>query len=369
MRWVEAVLWAGLLAAGDRVRAAEPPAPRTAAFDPLIELAQPSPAREPAASPYLTYDPPLVEGPPPSEDFYAPGACPPEPCPPGMWPNVFYWGHRLCDGLPPIIPDEPPPPGAGGPLQQARLWSTWLPAGGGNGFGVVDVETRASFAMPLFSYSSPLVLTPGFGAHWFEGPDAGPDVPPQVYDVYFDLMWRKPLGQFLSVDMAITPGWFGEFSSSDTDGFRLGGRVVATYTWSPSIDLVAGAAYLDRFDTPAIPVGGVIWSPTPDMRWEVLFPRGKLAQRVSAVRDQEWWAYFAVEFGGGAWSIERTSGAADDLAYRDWRLLLGLERSQVDGPLARVEFGWVFNRTLEYDSGTPDFDPDATLLLRGELGF
>jgi hypothetical protein len=54
----------------------------------------------------------------------------------------------------------------------------------------------------------------------------------------------------------------------------------------------------------------------------------------------------------------------DQIAYRDWRLILGLERKTGDTMTMFFEAGYVFQRQLEYDSGRGDFDPDDTAMLR-----
>jgi hypothetical protein len=78
----------------------------------------------------------------------------------------------------------------------------------------------------------------------------------------------------------------------------------------------------------------------------------------------------AGEFGGGSWYVERSSGPDDLLAYRDWRVTLGVERRIGDYiTTARLEVGYVFNREVEYDNSPGDQNLDSTIIVRGVLGY
>ena len=82
------------------------------------------------------------------------------------------------------------------------------------------------------------------------------------------------------------------------------------------------------------------------------------------------WIYAGGEFGGGVWSITRpSSGDLDLISYSDWRLYAGYERKVIGGLTRRVEFGYVFNREVDYDSPTPDVSLDDTLFVRGGVTY
>jgi hypothetical protein len=56
-------------------------------------------------------------------------------------------------------------------------------------------------------------------------------------------------------------------------------------------------------------------------------------------------------------------------SYRDYRVMLGLERKVYYGLSSRFEVGYVFGRRLEFQSGLPDITPTDTVLLRGSLSY
>ncbi len=70
-----------------------------------------------------------------------------------------------------------------------------------------------------------------------------------------------------------------------------------------------------------------------------------------------------------AWAIADPPGGAEQVVLSDYRLILGLERKVAGGLSSRVEVGYVFGRRIQYSSGTPDFYPTDTVMLRGGLTY
>ncbi len=272
------------------------------------------------------------------------------------------------EAQPPVVPQLPP--GAKpGVLQRVKFINTWLSGRDGDDIEFFDTELMVSLGFPFPTVESPLVVTPGFGAHFLDGPD-GPDLPAQVYDLYVDFLWKKPLTPELSIDVAITPGWYSDFEQSNSDALRIGGRVIGFYTLSPVTKFVLGLVYLDRDDVNFLPVGGVVWTPNEDWRLELVAPKPRIAYRSGCDGEFSCWWYVAGEFGGGSWAIERASGIEDVANYSDWRIVLGQEWKRGLDSIFWAEIGYVFNRELSYNSGaTPDFEPASTVMLRLGLGY
>jgi hypothetical protein len=214
-------------------------------------------------------------------------------------------------------------------------------------------------------------LTPGFQVHFLDGPTRT-DLPEQLYNARINLGWMHQINPRLGVQLAIAPGVNTDFRQSSSDAFRMTGRALGFYGLSPQTQLLFGIAYLDREDVRILPAIGVIHSPTPDYRFEFIFPKPKLAYRLSQMANAaagERWVYLSGEFGGGSWAIERASGAEDIATYRDWRLIVGMESKAQTGPGWLVEMGIVFNRDLEYKSGIGDFEPDGAGMLRAGVTY
>jgi hypothetical protein len=265
------------------------------------------------------------------------------------------------------------PPGVrNGVFQKLLFDATWLAPGGADGLGTNDLQLQPIFALPCPTINSPLVITPGFAVHYLQGPQNA-DLPPRLFDSYVDFRWLSQITPSLGVDLAITPGVYSDFDQESSKGFRLQGHGAAAWTWNETTKLVAGAAYLDRPDVNLIPIGGVVWTPRSDLKFDLIFPHPKISQRIlwsgNTGDDVQDWAYIAGEFNGDAWAIRRSDGQSDQVVISDYRLVLGMERKIAGGLSSRFEIGYVFGRRIKYTSDTPDFHPTDTVMLRGGLTY
>jgi len=253
-------------------------------------------------------------------------------------------------------------------FQEAFLDTTWL-AGGTqqDSLGDLEVELKSRFALPLPSRRHPLLLAPGFAVHYLEGPVAA-DLPPRVFDAYLQFRWLHKLSPRWSADLSVTPGVFSDFEQQTNEALRISGHFGAMWSWTPTAKLALGVAYLDRQDLRILPIAGLIWEPTPEVLFELMVPRPRIARRVywfgGIGEDVQDWLYVAGELGGGSWAIRRASGVDDVATYRDLRVVLGLERRVLYGVDYRLELAYVFARRLEYETGTPRLLPPDTLMLR-----
>jgi hypothetical protein len=281
----------------------------------------------------------------------------------------------------PTLPTEPPPapwfslapsyipPGAkSGAFQQSLLRATYLPRLGGNGFGMTDVTKQLTFALPPFIAGSPILLTPAATSHFLDGPNT-PDLPSEVYDFELEFRYLKQVTPRLGIDLAAAPSYFGDLKNDSHQAWRVTGRALAAYDWTPTVKLVAGALVLGRADYPALPAGGVIWKPSDDWRLDFIFPKPKFARRMFVDGDVEHWSYLAGEFGGNTWAYDRPGGIADKFTYSDLRLIAGWQRYTPSGLSGRVEAGWVFHREITLESGLPGDTPPDTFMVRGEMSY
>jgi hypothetical protein len=160
------------------------------------------------------------------------------------------------------------------------------------------------------------------------------------------------------------------YGNGDTDEslIRIQGRALGVYQWTPTAKAILGAVYLDRDDIAALPAAGLIWTPTEYLKFDILFPRPRIALRGFRDCQSAWWLYVGGEFGGGTWGVTRASGAGDSATLRDLRLLAGLERES-DHFTAKLEGGYVFGRELTYASGLGDIDLDDAAMIRAVLAY
>jgi hypothetical protein len=274
---------------------------------------------------------------------------------------------------------EPPagrtlPPGAKpGPLQQAIFTLTELPRLGTEGLGLLTLDTSLTIGMPAPTVNSPLLVTPGFGTTFIDevsGP-MDPGLPSQLYESWLQARWLAKIGDRFGVDLAVAPGWYSDFINDSAQAFRITGHGFGAWEAREDLRVVAGVIYLDRYDVNILPAGGLLWTPADDRRFELIFPRPRLAWRVKESDRAAQWLYLAGEFGGNQWAVRRDSGANDVVVYHDYRLLFGWERRPADlGVNWRLETGWVTGRLVEYYiTDTADYRPSDTFLVRGGVWY
>jgi len=259
-------------------------------------------------------------------------------------------------------------------MQEVRGRWTWLSPSGSQQLGVNDVETSATFAIPFFQSNAPLLITPGFGIHFWQGPvTEAPDfaeLPGQTYDGYLDGAWHPQITPWFGANLGVRVGAYTDFNTFTTNSIRVMGRGLGIVTLTPTLQIAAGVVYIDRLLVKILPAGGLIWIPNPDTRWEILFPNPKLAHRWTSFGNTEVWYYLTGEYGGGSWTFQSGfNGSNQQFDYNDIRVALGLESYAHNGMHGLFEVGYVFDRQILYRTDRPEYNPSDTLMLRAGLSY
>ena len=254
-------------------------------------------------------------------------------------------------------------------FQRFRFSGEWIDRAGKEGLGISNLDTALTLAIPLGSFENLLLVTPAFGVDYLAGP-TDVDVPPRLYNTGVDLMWRKQFNDRWGSMVAVRPAVASDFRTG-WDAIRVTGRVLATWQWVPErLSLLFGVVYLDRNDIPMLPGAGLIWTPNPDWRLDLIFPRPRLARRLVFVPHQrEDWVYLGGSLGGRTWAVKRQSGVADQLTLRDYRLYFGWERILEGGSGLFAELGYVFGRKLEYEAPSVTQSLGDSVMLRGGISY
>ena len=255
-----------------------------------------------------------------------------------------------------------------GIFQKLVFTGTWLDRGKRDDVGISELELYATFGFPMPTRESPLLITPGFEVRYLDGP-LGVDLPARLFDTYLQFRWLRQVNDRWGFDVAVSPGLHTDFEDYTDDALRITGRGLASLQWTPDMKVVLGIVYLDRDDVSLLPAAGIVWTPSDEVRYELVFPRPRIAHRLFGDGHIEDWCYVVGEFGGGGWAIQRTSGAQGGVTIRDFRLLVGLERKADGGSGRRIEIGYVFGREVEFATATPAFEPDDTVMIRGGITY
>ncbi|MFM8893726.1 MAG: hypothetical protein ACKOTB_19315 [Planctomycetia bacterium] len=275
---------------------------------------------------------------------------------------------------------EPPagrklPPGAKPGVLQQALWSvTELPKLDADGLGLTTLEKTITLGLPCPTVESPLLVTAGFVGTLTNAP-AGADVPGELFEGYVQARWLKKLGDRFGVDLAVAPGWYSDFHNDSPEALRVTGHGFGAWEAHDNLRVVAGVIYLDRYDVGILPAGGLLGTPADDTRWELIFPRPRMAWRIAERPRASHWLYLAAEFGGNQWAVDSvtppTTGQNQILVIRDYRLLAGWERKPAGlGLSGRLELGWVTGRSVQYyRTDQPWLYPSDTFLVRAGIWY
>ncbi len=232
------------------------------------------------------------------------------------------------------------------------------------GLGVTSLDVRGTLK---FSKAPFLFVTPRAAWHFLDGPPTT-DLPPRLFDFSLDTTVYLPLNDRWTVQAGVAPGIYTDLHAMK-DSFRLSGRGMVFYRWSPQFQFAGGIIYLGRKDIVALPAIGAVYTPSDDLKVELLFPKPKAAYRYHHDIDRERWVYVTGELGGGTWAIQRSSGADDIATYRDFQLLLGIEHKEPGVINWQMEGGYVFSREIQYDSEIGNTELPATAVLRLVLSY
>ncbi len=305
--------------------------------------------------------------PPPNWDPYAA----PGQQAPSLLPNTPAFGE--------FAHDAPPTTGRRF-LDNIAVNYMWMLGNGGDELGINHVELSTTLAFPfLWNAQCPLLVTPGFGTWWWNGPFTPFDMPPRTYDAYLDFAWNPRVTQWLGGELDFRVGVYSDFNKVSTLAIRPEGKGMAVLTLNQSFQFKFGVWYLNRNRVKIMPAGGIVWTPNSDVRFEILFPNPKLAQRLTTWGTTEWWWYVRGEYGGGAWEITRDpvmGGFVDRVDYNDIEVTLGLEFKALSGLTGYFEAGLAFNRELFYvsrDNWPGDtngfFRPNTAFMLRAGIAY
>lgn len=235
---------------------------------------------------------------------------------------------------------------------------------GADNLEITSIEAKQSFKFARWPF---LFVTPRAGIHFVSAP-ASTDLPPDLYDFSLDTTAFIPINDRWMIQLAAVPSVFSDLKATQ-HAFRMMGRGLVFYRWSQELQLAGGFVYLDRQDIKALPAAGFIWSPSDDVKLDIMFPRPRIGYRYTHNEERERWVYATGELGGGSWAFQRTNGTDDVVTYNDLQLLLGIENKTPAGLSWQFEAGYVFNRRLEYLSTPGEIDYPSTAVLRVILSY
>jgi hypothetical protein len=256
----------------------------------------------------------------------------------------------------------------------------WLYGNEGNQLQMHNVDVSTSLVLQPFGRSDfGFRLTPGFTFRFLDGPQPPPEpnrthLPAQLYDAYLDVQWDPRITQQFRAELNFRTGVYSDLQTVTTDSIRFMGTGLGVIQMTPATALKLGVTYLDRLDIKILPALGVLWEPNPQTKFDIFFPRPKIAKYWTTLGNANVWWYLGGEYGTGNWTIERVGdtdpGYTDRIDINDIRVFGGLQWYGVSNRTGFFDVGYVFDREILFDR-VPDDDLklDDTFMLRAGIRF
>lgn len=198
----------------------------------------------------------------------------------------------------------------------------------------------------------------------WDGPQGVPGLPGSGFRFGFDFGLESAQAGPISLKLGVSPSINTDFDGSiGSDAFQLDGRALMLFQLSPAWTAVLGAGYWDRVDDRIIPYVGVVYR-DDFWQWKLMFPESEISLFVGNEALGSKWIYVRAEYHVEAYHVNVGGGGRDNVEFEDTRLMLGF---RMDGGTYQwfTEGGWIFDRTVDYESGANgSFDPSTGFLLR-----
>lgn len=245
------------------------------------------------------------------------------------------------------------------------------------GFMMTDSKTgienfRSSVKVPILKFfgSPPPIVKAGFSyTELFAAPNAG--LPDDLYEYSIGVSSVRKLNDRWTLRTMVGAALATDNQNKSRDAWQFRGGIFAIRKLSDTWQWTLGAIALGRDDLPVLPAIGAVWTPRPEIRWDLIPPNPKVNFLTFDDGVRQNWVYLGAGFQGTTWGIE-TTGGDDQLTYRDLRIVSGWQsnpKAPVGVPFARgrkynLEFGYIFSREFEFDREVSNLDLDDALMFR-----
>ena len=209
------------------------------------------------------------------------------------------------------------------------------------GFNQIEFSTTLAIPVPEEQAVDYAGLCHVFlaGAELDAAPAAPADMPADTFDAYLDAAWNPHINDRFGGELSLRGGVYSDFRGIDEDSIRLTGTALAVMQINQVTQFKLGIWYLNRVQYKLLPTFGVVWSPNPDVRFDILFPNPKYSQRLNddgrhglVVVSLRRLRRRRLDDPAGQGARTAVGGQLDEVDYNDIRIALGLEFKR----LARV---------------------------------
>ncbi|MGL6225753.1 MAG: hypothetical protein ACRC10_03895 [Thermoguttaceae bacterium] len=264
-----------------------------------------------------------------------------------------------------------------GLVRNASLGTTWSPSLNDKGLEVMEANisftTMFPVFLPHFRYRPQMTLlsvTPNFkytNLH-YEGSGY---LPNSLYTGGVTTGLFGIVNERWKLMANVMPKYSGD-GQSNYRSLVCPAMLAAIWTPNEKWNVTVGVIYLDRSDIPILPIGGAIYTPHEDWRFELTAPQVNIARRLNAYcssREQNW-LFIGGGFSGSSWSITSVNDQSDYAMSREYVIKTGWEHTRTDLYKVTTDVAYVFGRQIQFDRQTQaTIKPSDSLALRLTVSF
>lgn len=304
--------------------------------------------------------------PPPPPAATLPPISVPAPAPVAL-PPVTGPGINPAPWLSPFTELLPPPAGpalADTPKLTADFWAIGqehLSHSGAN-FSQSQLALAYDFRYPIGPFT--FGARPEFDVMFLSGPTPpGPDLPPQAYALSVALEGEFRVDPRFAIQAQLQPGIYTDFDHVSGNSFRVPAQLTGAFAISNEIIVVGGVMYTAQPSLAVLPVVGVVWTPAPPWRLQLMFPQTRAIYHVEDGLN----IYGVLGLQGETYSV-RVDGGSDLFQYRDVRFGFGAEWATPVRLHLYLEAGLAFWRRIDLSNeGGVDVNPGLYIRVGGRF--
>lgn len=176
---------------------------------------------------------------------------------------------------------------------------------------------------------------------------AGLNLPNQLGVVAVDSGFTLRSNSGLSIQIRLKPGFYTDLDEIDADGFHLPVSFALIRAFTPEFSGVIGLDVRPGFDRLFMPIAGLAWKISDDLRLDAGLPHSRFQWAVTP----ELKTYVAFDWENTSFELGESNGGDERMiTLEDMNAYVGMQYRVSDILQFKGEIGNVFNRSVEFGS-------------------
>lgn len=194
-------------------------------------------------------------------------------------------------------------------------------------------------------------------------------IPRQLVDINANIEWTYRTLSATAFQATFKPGIYSDLEVFSSSALFMPFSMAVIQSFSDDLSGILGVDIRPSFDLVAMPIVGLVWKASPDVRVEATLPVAKISWDV----DELWTAYCGFDWVNKSYDIGEkrglNAGDGGQITIEDFSIYAGAERELNDFISIVGEIGSLFNRSISFSKDVDpsvenDVDVDNSLFLR-----